>query len=209
MVCVMPGRQRTDPAPSLRERKRERTRRALVAAAAKLFARKGYDETTVAEIAAAAEIGTRTFFSYFASKDDVLFPDSDARVRATLAAIADRDPAERPVDVLVRALDAAVEDDADLLGPMAAVRTRLARTVPAVRGKALHVQMDGQREIARALAEAYPELDRVDAAALTGALTGAVGAALDVLMEDEDAEPAVLRARLRTATDLALRPWRD
>ena len=72
------------PAPSLRDRKRERTRRALVDAAAALFERKGYDETTVAEIAAAADIGTRTFFSYFASKEDILFPDSDTRTQTTI-----------------------------------------------------------------------------------------------------------------------------
>jgi AcrR family transcriptional regulator len=67
------------PALSLRDRKRERTRRALIDAAVALFERKGYDETTVAEIAAAADIGTRTFFSYFASKEDILFRDSDTR----------------------------------------------------------------------------------------------------------------------------------
>ncbi len=49
------------PQLSLRDRKRERTRQALIDAAAELFERKGYHETTVAQIAAAAEIGTRTF----------------------------------------------------------------------------------------------------------------------------------------------------
>jgi hypothetical protein len=38
----------------------------------------------------------RTFFGYFAGKEDILFPDSDARTRATITAIADRDPAESP-----------------------------------------------------------------------------------------------------------------
>ncbi|MEV7733157.1 helix-turn-helix domain-containing protein [Streptomyces sp. NPDC088921] len=204
-------------APSLRDRKRERTRRALIDAAADLFERKGYDETTVAEIAAAAEIGTRTFFGYFASKEDILFPDSDARARTTIEAIAGRGPAEGPVDVLVRALENVTETDADMVGPMAAVRMRLFRTVPAVRGKALQIQMDAQREIARELHAAFPdELDRVSAAALAGALTGAVSGALDALMEDEgDAadgvapSPVQLRARVREATELALRPWRE
>jgi AcrR family transcriptional regulator len=77
------------PVLSLRDRKRERTRRALIDAAAALFERKGYNETTVAEIAAAADIGTRTFFSYFASKEDILFPDNDTRTQTTIQAIAD------------------------------------------------------------------------------------------------------------------------
>lgn len=208
----MVNREQSVPAPSLRERKRERTRQALIDAAAELFERQGYDETTVAQIAAAAEIGTRTFFGYFAGKEDILFPDSDARARATVAAIAGRDPAEGPVDVLLRSLDTIAERDTDMVSPMAAVRMRLFHTVPAVRGKALQVQLAAQREIARELHAAFPgELDRVTAAALAGALTGAVSGALDSLMEDEgagDADADQLRARVRQATELALRPWR-
>ena len=176
------------PALSLRDRKRERTRRALIDAAAALFERKGYDEITVAEIAAAADIGTRTFFSYFASKEDILFPDSDTRSQTTIQAIADRDPAEGPVDVLVRALETVADTDADMVSPMAAVRMRLFRTVPAVRGKALQVQMAAQQQIASELHAAFPaELDRVGAAALAGAFTGAVSGALTALMDDDDA----------------------
>jgi AcrR family transcriptional regulator len=78
---------------NLRERKRERTRQALVDAAYALFASKGFEATTIAEIAARAEVGTRTFFSYFPTKEDVLFPESDARVRVALAAIEGRGPA--------------------------------------------------------------------------------------------------------------------
>jgi hypothetical protein len=154
----------------------------------------------------------RTFFGYFAGKEDILFPDSDARTRATITAIADRDPAESPVDVLLRALDTVAERAADMVSPMAAVRMRLIRTVPAVQGKALQVQLAAQREIARELHAAFPgELDRAGAAALTGALTGAVSAVLDALMDEEDADgtdAGRLRARMRQATEPALRPWR-
>ncbi|MEU8795580.1 helix-turn-helix domain-containing protein [Streptomyces sp. NPDC048643] len=209
----MVKREHADPAPSLRERKRERTRQALIDAAADLFERQGYDETTVAQIAAAAEIGTRTFFGYFAGKEDILFPDSDARARATIAAIADRDAGEGPVDVLLRSLDTIAERDTDMVSPMAVVRMRLFHTVPAVRGKALQVQLAAQREIAQELHAAFPgELDRVTAAALAGALTGAVSGALDVLMDDEGtggADADQLRAQVRQATEQALRPWRQ
>ena len=204
------------PALSLRDRKRERTRRALIDAAAALFERKGYDETTVAEIAAAADIGTRTFFSYFASKEDILFPDSDTRTRTTIEAIADRDPAEGPVDVLVRALETVADTDADMVSPMAAVRMRLFRTVPAVRGKAL-AGPDGGAATDRAANCTPPSPANWTgsaAAALAGAFTGAVNGALTALMDDDDAaddttpEPAQLRAQVRQATELALRPWR-
>src|SRR5882757_3877384 len=115
---------------SLRDRKRERTRRAIVEAATELFERQGYDETTIADIAAAAEIGTRTFFSYFATKEELLFPQSDARVQAAVDAIANRGPGDGPPDVLLRALRDASAPDDDMVSPLAALRLKLAQTVP-------------------------------------------------------------------------------
>ena len=198
------------PEGSLRERKRTRTRQALVAAATDLFERHGYEQTTIADIAAAAEIGTRTFFSYFAGKEDLLFPEGDTRIRAAVAAIAGRRAGEEPADVLLRALHEVGDDSDDLSGRLAALRLRLIRTVPSVRGKALQLQADGQREIARHLAAAYPDrLDEVQAAALVGAFVGAVTGALQVLLEGEDApdDPAAVQEAVQRATTMALRPW--
>jgi len=195
---------------SLRDRKRARTRQALVEAAATLFERDGYDETTIADIAAAAEIGTRTFFSYFPSKEELLFPESDARVRAAVEAIAERGPHESPAEVLLRALHRVGDDSDDLSGRLAGLRLRYIREIPAVRGRALQIQTDAQREIARHLAAAFPEqLDEVGAAALTGAFVGAITAALQVLLADLDQldDPATVQAAVQKATDIALRPW--
>jgi AcrR family transcriptional regulator len=195
---------------SLRERKRERTRQAIVDAAVELIQRYGYEGTTIADIAAAAEIGTRTFFSYFASKEDVLFPDSEARIAAALAAIEARKPGDRPADVLLRALQEVNETNTEMAGPLAALRLQLTRTVPAVRGKGLQLQLDAQLEIARHLQAAFPDqLDAVQAAALVGAFIGAVTGALQVLLDKPDAldDPRRLQKRMRTATDAALRPW--
>jgi AcrR family transcriptional regulator len=206
----------TSPATSphdrknLRDRKKERTRQALVDAATDLFERRGYDQTTVADIAAAADIGTRTFFSYFASKEELLFPETDTRVKAAEDAIAARRPADRPADVLLRALQDVSETSADMTGRLAALRTRLIQTVPAVRGRALQIQLDAQRDIARRLHAAFPhDLDEVSAAALVGAFIGAITGALQALFDEaQPATPAQLTDRLRQATDIALRPWR-
>lgn len=202
----------TSDAPNLRERKRARTRRALIEAATDLFASRGYEQTTVAEIAAAADIGTRTFFGYFASKEELLFPEVDARVRAVVDAIAARGADDGPADVLLRALQAvAGSRDHDLVGRRADLRMRLIQTVPAVRGRALQIQLDAQREIARHLGEAYPDLDEIRAGALVGAFVGAVAGAIQAMLDRAPAGTVGVEERrriLRDATDLALRPWR-
>ena len=203
--CYFPVRCKA--VTGLRQRKRERTRAALVTAAKELFTERGYDQTTVADIAAQAEVGTRTFFTYFKSKDELLFPDAAARVAAALAAIEQREPSEGPVDVLLRALNSSGVAQTDLVSDLAALRLRLIREVPAVRGRALQLQLDAQREIARSLHAAYPdEYDLPTASALVGAYLGAVAGALDALL-DSNAAPrseSDLRALLSTAVRTAL-----
>lgn len=201
-------------APSLRDRKRARTRQALIDAAVDLFDRNGYEATTVADIAAAADIGTRTFFSYFASKEELLFPESDERVQAAVTAIADRGPDDGPADVLMRALrdvGAADGEPDDMVERLAALRLRLFESVPAVRGRALQIQLDAQQQIARHLHAAYPEdLDEVAAAALVGAFIGAVSGALQVLLAGADQhDRQELRARLQRAVQAAIDPWQN
>ncbi len=203
------------PPSALRDRKRERTRRALLETAVEMFEARGYEATTVADIAAAAEVGTRTFFNYFESKEELLFPQPDDRVQAAVHAIATRRADERPVEVLLRALRAAGDNPGDHLGDtlaarIAVLRAQVSRTVPAVSGRAAHAQLVAQHEMARHLRAAFPEeLDEVGAAALVGAVVGAVSGALTVLFSGrhaiEDGER--LQRKIRETTSRVLAPW--
>jgi AcrR family transcriptional regulator len=89
----------------LRERKKQRTREQIVEAAFRLFDERGYQATTVADIAAAADIAPRTFFAYFPSKEAVVFFDYEPIIAALKAAIEQRPEGESTIDALRRWLE--------------------------------------------------------------------------------------------------------
>jgi AcrR family transcriptional regulator len=92
-----------EPIPrGLRERKKLETRLALARAAMRLFEERGYAETTVDDIAAAANVSRRTFFRYFASKDEVLIVDPHGKLAALHVALADGPPDEPTIAALRR-----------------------------------------------------------------------------------------------------------
>jgi AcrR family transcriptional regulator len=76
--------------PGLRERKKQRTRETIARAAHELFVERGYHATTLPDIAAAADVSTRTIFAYFPSKEDILFSDFPFVKDALAQALADR-----------------------------------------------------------------------------------------------------------------------
>jgi AcrR family transcriptional regulator len=87
-------------APGLRERKKQRTREQIASAALELFAERGYHVTTVADIAAAAEVSERTVFTYFHAKEDILFADHAELQQRLSEALAERPEGQPALDAL-------------------------------------------------------------------------------------------------------------
>jgi AcrR family transcriptional regulator len=182
----------------LREQKKQQTRAALVAAAAQLFAEKGYDKTTVADIAAAAGVSTRTFFSYFRAKEDVLFAGTDQRLRAIAEAF-DAIQTSSPLAAVRQILEQVLAASDDLSSPN---RLAIMLARPELQAQALHRLIAAHRLIAERLRHAFPDgLDDTLSRAMAGALVGAlVGAVLGGIEQGDS--PQGLRERMRRALAL-------
>lgn len=93
----------------LRERKKATTREALYAAALRLFAERGFRDTTVTMISGAANVSERTFYRYFTSKEDVALKDVMRAFPKLELAIKSRPPSEAPLRAILNAFLAIAE----------------------------------------------------------------------------------------------------
>jgi AcrR family transcriptional regulator len=110
----------------LRERKKQRTREAIVDAALRLFEERGFEQTTIADIAEAADIAPRTFFGYFPSKEDVVFADFPVQFDALAERLRERTEDETAIEAL-RAFIAGVLEQAELSDERELCRKRVVR----------------------------------------------------------------------------------
>ncbi|WP_169728261.1 TetR/AcrR family transcriptional regulator [Arthrobacter castelli] len=95
----------TDDNPeSLRERTRRAVRQQLADSAMRLFVEQGFEATTIDQIAADTGISRRSFFRYFASKEDVVLGELFDRGGIVATALAGRPPGESPWDAVKAAL---------------------------------------------------------------------------------------------------------
>src|SRR5690242_10434744 len=76
----------------LRERKKRQTRDTIATTAMGLFLARGFDDVTVAEVAAAADVSEKTVFNHFPTKEDLVFARGDDRLEARAEAIRTRMP---------------------------------------------------------------------------------------------------------------------
>jgi AcrR family transcriptional regulator len=83
-----------EPQKGLRERKKERTRALIAETARRLFAARGFEAVSVAEIAREAEVSEATVFNYFPTKEELVYSRLEAFEQEMLAAIRDRPQGE-------------------------------------------------------------------------------------------------------------------
>jgi AcrR family transcriptional regulator len=134
-------------APGLRERKRQQTRERLTRVAMALFLDRGFEATTLDDIASAADISRRSFFHYFASKEDVVFAWQEESTAALIAAVAARPASESMLAAAENAIFATVRQ----LEPGEAIAmARLKRDNPALQAR----DQVKYEKLERALAEA-------------------------------------------------------
>jgi AcrR family transcriptional regulator len=139
------------PPRDLRRRARDAVRAEIAETAFQLFTQRGFDQTTVDDIAAAAGLSRRSFFRYFASKEDAVLGMLNAVGDAIAAELAARPAGEPPWTSLRRALDVLVTT---YLGDpkVALARFRLIHHTPALRTTLLDKQDRWQRSLAQVLA---------------------------------------------------------
>jgi AcrR family transcriptional regulator len=191
----------------LRERKKQRTRQALIDTAVRLFEERGYDQTTIADIAAGADVSTRTFFLHFPTKEAVVFANDSGRVDVGLAVIASRRPSESARQVLLRAMEQMIDDVAgtDLLTGLGSLRARLLLSTPALQEAMVRRLVATQAAFVEAIQRAYPaEFDEIESAAIIGAVVGAIyGAVVESVRRGDS--PAELRQTMLRAARIAVR----
>jgi AcrR family transcriptional regulator len=163
---VLPG------APGLRQRKRQQTRERLTQAAMALFLERGFEATTLDDIAAAADISRRNFFHYFASKEDVVFAWQEESTAALIAAVAARPATENMLTAAENAILAMV---AQFKPGEAIAIARLKRDNPALQARDQVKYEKLERALAEALGKrAGHKPERLDARLAAMIATGAM-----------------------------------
>lgn len=143
---------------TLRERKKQRTRDALLRSALELFTTRGYEETTVDEIAEAVDVSQRTFFRYFASKEDVAFFVPRLAESHYVEAVRERPPHEAPLEALRRAVLESWDTIGEAVEQVVPVELhmrayRMIEATPALLAAHLRRSAELEERIARIIAE--------------------------------------------------------
>jgi AcrR family transcriptional regulator len=182
---------------SLRERKKAKTKAALQEHALRLFREQGYAETTVEQIAAAADVSPSTFFRYFPAKEDTVL--TDLMDRQTFQIMIDAPAELSPLAALKYAVGEAFQDMSDEHLQLEMVRNDLIRSVPELR-RGMLMELTRPRDL---LAEAVAvRLGRpVDDPDLRMWAAAVMGVMMTLALEEPSGDPGASIARLGMLID--------
>jgi AcrR family transcriptional regulator len=162
----------------LRERKKDKLREALFASAIRLFEEQGYAATSIDDIANAVDVSRKTFFRYFASKEDVIVRDEALKVALVNQALRERAPGETVPQAVGRSLDRLADYYASEPDVVRALY-RLGNAEPVLARRLLQHHATWQQAVARSVAESLGTVAATDirahliaAAALAAARLG-------------------------------------
>jgi AcrR family transcriptional regulator len=191
-----------------RERKKAATKLSIQEHALRLFVEKGYDATTVDEIAAAAGVSHMTFFRYFPRKEEVVeYDEYDPLIEDLIAA---RPESEAPLTAVHRAIRVGLEEILDTDREALLIRTRLILRNPVLRSRNLIAQDTTRELFARALAR-RAGLNEPDftATVQASAALGAMGPALMAWAEGDDQDLIALIDAAFSALESGVSPPLD
>jgi AcrR family transcriptional regulator len=165
----------------LRERKKQRTREAILETALLLFSERGFDAVSVAEIADAVEVSVRTVYNYFPTKEHLVFDRMEAFEQALLAAVRERAPGESALEAFRRfVLTSSVRLEAKEASEVVATAARMITASPALQAHEREVLSRYTHSLAALLAEETgASADKVEPWIAANALMGVHRALLD------------------------------
>jgi AcrR family transcriptional regulator len=140
--------------PSLRQRKKEETRQVIADTAMRLFAERGFDTVTVAEVARAANLSEGTVFNYFPTKEDLFYGQMEVFEASLVEAVRERAPGESVVAafrgfVLAGTVRLAAEEVADVISTAA----RIVNASPALQAREREIVDEYTRSLAELVAQ--------------------------------------------------------
>ncbi|MGH8877316.1 MAG: TetR/AcrR family transcriptional regulator [Stackebrandtia sp.] len=190
----------------LRARKKLAARKAIAATARRLFAERGFDSVTVAEVAAAADVSEKTVFNHFPTKEDLAFADREDGLKQLIADITERPPDVGVLEVF-RALTTSMIDNFVVPGNKELLAVaKILRHSPALQERLTAGWESGAAGVTAAIAETTGAADDdlvpgIVARTLWWTHRSVFLTALRGLLAEDDREQLVVR--LRSAADRA------
>lgn len=170
----------------LREQKRRQTFQRIAEAGLKFFLSKGYQETTIDEIAAAAGISRRTFFYYFKSKDDILLARQRGYIDAFKASVLESASTGQPLEIVHQALRKLV---ARIQTPQLLATARLLRQSELLRTRTRGAYLGLEQAVYESLCELFPAMDRDELRLISMVSVSPLRLAVDKWLQEDGQRP--------------------